>query len=219
MNAVIDDPLLSPHFETAALVTIDVQRDTLDGAPGEISGTSEVVPAIGRLAAAFREARRPIVHAVRLYRPDGSNVDLCRRRLIRDGASVFLAGSPGAELADGVAPELGALDATRLLAGEFQSAGDAEVVMYKPRWGAFFATGLHAHLQALGVDTLVFCGANFPNCPRTSIYEASERDYRIVVAVDAMSRLGDSGVQELQAIGINVGSVAQLAAQLALVRA
>jgi nicotinamidase-related amidase len=44
-----------------------------------------VLPTIAALAAAFRAAGRPIVHLVRLYRSDGSNVDLCRRRRSRPG--------------------------------------------------------------------------------------------------------------------------------------
>jgi nicotinamidase-related amidase len=213
---VTDDPLLRPNFDTAALLTIDVQHDTLDGEPGEIPGTTEVLPTIRKLASAFREAGRPIVHVVRLYLPDGSNVDLCRRQLIRGGARMFLPGSRGAELADGVAPALEALDAPGLLSGQLQPIGGREAVMYKPRWGAFFRTPLQAHLEAQHVDTLVFCGANFPNCPRTSIYEASERDYRIVVAADAVSRLAEAGVRELQAIGVHVWSVQRLSSQLAL---
>jgi nicotinamidase-related amidase len=74
--------------------------------------------------------------------------------------------------------------------------------MYKPRWGAFFQTPLEDHLRGLGVDTLAFCGANFPNCPRTSIYEASERDFRIVVAPDAVSGIYDRGRAELEGIGV-----------------
>jgi nicotinamidase-related amidase len=211
---VSDDPLLRPHFDTSALLTIDVQHDTLDGEPGEIPGTSAALPAIRQLTAAFRAAGRPIVHLVRLYLPDGSNVDLCRRQLIRDGARLFLAGSVGAELADGLVPGLGGLDAPALLAGQLQRVGGDEVVMYKPRWGAFFQTPLHAHLRSRQVDTLVICGANFPNCPRTSIYEASERDHRVVVATDAVSRLTQEGVRELQAIGVHAWSVPRLISHL-----
>jgi nicotinamidase-related amidase len=53
------------------------------------------------------------------------------------------------------------------------------------------------------VDTLVFAGCNFPNCPRTSIYEASERDFRIIAVVDAISGLYDLGAQELEYIGVS----------------
>jgi nicotinamidase-related amidase len=209
-----DDPSLCANLGSSALLTIDVQNDTLDGAPGEIPGTNEVLPAIQKLTSAFREVGRPIVHVVRLYLPDGSNVDLCRRQLVRGGTGMFLVGSRGAELADGVAPALEALDAPSLLAGELQPIGANEVVMYKPRWGAFFQTPLHAHLEARDIDTLVFCGANFPNCPRTSIYEASERDYRIVVAADGVSRLAGVGVRELQAIGVHVWRVQRLISHL-----
>ena len=54
--------------------------------------------------------------------------------------------------------------------------------MYKPRWGAFYNTLLEKQLHNMKVNSLVVCGCNFPNCPRTTIYEASERDFKIVFA-------------------------------------
>jgi hypothetical protein len=42
----------------------------------------------------------------------------------------------------------------------------------------------------------------FPNCPRTTIYEASGRDYRIILATDASSVLYDRALQELENIGV-----------------
>ena len=195
----------APRFDAAALVSIDVQRDTLDGRPLEISGTSAALPAMAKLAEAFRRAGRPIIHVVRLYRADGSNVDLSRRALVEGGARILAPGDEGAQLAPGLAPD-GApeLDADVLLAGELQPLGSGEWALYKPRWGAFYETALEEHLRALGVDTLVFCGANFPNCPRTSVYEASERDFRIVVATDAVSGIYDRGRAELEAIGVRL---------------
>jgi nicotinamidase-related amidase len=89
-----------------------------------------------------------------------------------------------------------------LLAGGVQPVGDHEVVIYKPRWGAFYGTPLDDHLRDAGVTTLVFAGCNFPNCPRTSIYEASERDYRIVLTADAVSGVYDRGIAELRSIGV-----------------
>jgi nicotinamidase-related amidase len=197
---------LSPEWQHAALLTIDVQRDfTLPGAPAEIAGTMEVVSHIQRLVAAFRQAHKPIIHVVRLYRPDGSNVDLCRRAAIEQGKPVVLVGSPGAELVDALKPSPHVqLDAEVLLAGKLQPLGEQEWALYKPRWGAFYGTCLDSHLSALDISTLVFCGCNFPNCPRTSLYEASERDFRLVFIQDATSGVYDRGVQELQGIGISV---------------
>ena len=76
--------------------------------------------------------------------------------------------------------------------------------MYKPRWSAFYRTGLEEHLRGLGVDTVVVCGCNFPNCPRTTIYEASERDFRVVLAIDAISGLDERGMEELGNIGVSL---------------
>jgi nicotinamidase-related amidase len=156
-----------------------------------------------RVLAAFREAGRPIVHVVRLYRPDASNVDLCRRTAVAQGARILSTGSEGAQLAAELLPSPDiALDDERLLAGEMQPLAAGEVAMYKPRWGAFFNTSLEAHLRALEVSTLVFAGCNFPNCPRTSIYEASERDFRVVAVSDAISGLYERGERELENIGV-----------------
>ena len=205
---------LAPDLGSAALVTIDTQVDTLDGQPLEVPGTSAVVPMIARLAAAFRAAGRPIVHIVRLYRRDGSNVDLCRRAAVEAGALLFVPGSAGSQLAPGLLepPASFALDAQSLLEGRPQEVGPGEVVIYKPRWGAFYETPLEDHLRAHRVSTIVFCGCNFPNCPRTSIYQASERDFRVVLAEDAISGLYDRGRQEIENIGVRLMPTAEIVA-------
>jgi nicotinamidase-related amidase len=199
-----------PSLVNAALVTIDVQNDTLDGQPLEIPGTSAVVPQIGALAAAFRAAERPIVHVVRLYTADGSNAEPVRRALVSGDTPLLRPGTPGRLLAPGVLPALTEFDDERLLSGEPQPVGNREVVLYKPRWGAFFRTDLEDMLRADGVDTVVFAGCNFPNCPRTSIYEASERDFQVLVASDALSGLYERGVDELSGIGVQFAQTADV---------
>jgi nicotinamidase-related amidase len=211
----VSDPYTEPDFAHAALITIDTQRDVLDGGALEVPGTSAALAPIARLVQAFREAGRPIVHVVRLYQPDASNVDLCRRQAVQAGARMLAPDTEGSQLAAEILPTPGALlDAEHLLAGEMQRLGPREVAMYKPRWGAFYATPLHEHLRAQEVNTLAFCGCNFPNCPRTSIYEASERDYRVVLARDAVSGLYERGERELEGIGVRVVSSDVLVAGL-----
>ncbi len=200
---MVSDRYTAPDFTASALVTIDTQRDVLDGRPLEIPGTSAALPGMQRLLASFRAARQPIVHIVRLYRADGSNVDLCRRDLVEQGAAILTPGSEGSELARGLLADSSTrLDPDLLLAGGVQRVGRDEVVIYKPRWGAFFGTALEPQLRTYDVSTVVFCGCNFPNCPRTSIYEASERDFRVVLATDAISGLYERGEHELEAIGV-----------------
>jgi nicotinamidase-related amidase len=202
---VAGGPYTEPDFSSAALITIDAQRDALDGGPLEIRGTSKALGPMRALAQGFRDAGGQIVHVVRLYEPDGSNVDLCRRSAIEDGLRALLLGTEGSQLAGGLLPEPGAaLDHELLLGGAFQQIGTREAVIYKPRWGAFYETALEGYLRERQLGTLVFSGCNFPNCPRTSIYEASERDFRIVLARDAVSGLYERGEAELIDIGVHL---------------
>lgn len=195
-----------PRPDSAALLTIDVQNDfSVPGSPAEIEGTAEAVGRMARLVEAFRSADRPIVHVIRLYKPDGSNVDLCRRERIESGGDLVRPGTDGAELVEDLKPSPEVrLDADRLLGGEFQEIGSLEWVAYKPRWGGFYRTNLDDFLRARSVDTVVVCGCNFPNCPRTTIYEGSERDYRLVFVSDATSGVYERGIEELENIGVTV---------------
>ncbi len=61
------------NFRSSAVITIDTQRDTLDGQPFETPGTSAVLPKIKIILGAYRQRRIPIVYIVRIYKKDGSN--------------------------------------------------------------------------------------------------------------------------------------------------
>ncbi|MEO8099176.1 MAG: isochorismatase family cysteine hydrolase [Acidobacteriota bacterium] len=199
------DPFITPDLEKSFLLTIDVQNDfTLPGAAAEIPGTAAAVPNMVRLVNAFRAARRPVIHMVRLYKEDGSNVDLCRRQQAMRGWNVACPDTPGSELVDELRVPGNTLDAALLLNGLPQKVGEHEWIMYKPRWGAFYQTSLDKMISWLQLNTVVVCGCNFPNCPRTSIFEASERDLRIVVASDAMSGLYQQARVELENIGVQI---------------
>jgi nicotinamidase-related amidase len=213
-----DDPYTRPLAESAALLLIDMQRDFVD-APGAhgpmaVAGTHAVIPAIAKLANAFRQRGLPIVHVIRLYRPDGANVDLVRRHSIEQGARIAAPGSPGSQITAELLPEKTELDHELLLAGDLQLVGPSEHVLYKPRWGAFYDTTLDQHLREKGSSTVVFAGCNFPNCPRTSVYEASERDYRVVLVSDAVSGAYERGLDECRAIGVTVTDVQETLAWL-----
>jgi nicotinamidase-related amidase len=207
--------LTSPNPKKSLLLTIDVQCDfTQAGAPAEIAGTAAAVPNMVRLVEAFRAAGRPVAHMIRLYLSDGSNADLCRRDRMAAGWIAVRPESEGSQIVRELAPPETRLDVSTLLNGHPQRIGENEWVFYKPRWGAFYKTSLEAMLSMWDVDTIVFCGCNFPNCPRTSVYEASERDLRLMLVDDAMSGVYVQGRREMENIGVVVASTAQCIAWL-----
>jgi nicotinamidase-related amidase len=203
---------IEPHFSRSALITIDTQNDfTLDGAPVQIEGTKEIIPNMVSILNAYRKHQLPIIHVIRLYALDGGDAELCRKDIIEKGQAVVAPGSTGADLVDALKPDADTkLNEQELLSGQFQKIGPNEFIMYKPRWGAFYKTALEDFLHDRGVDTLVFTGCNFPNCPRSSIYQASERDFRIALVADAISQLYEKGEDELRAIGVRIITTKQL---------
>src|SRR5271167_3153735 len=125
-----------------------MQQDTLNDQPFEVPGTSAILPTLKRLLESFREAGKPIIHMVRIYQPDGSNVDQCRREKVEHGAQLVLAGSSGCEIASELlSDQESRLHTEALLAGRIQRVGSHEVVIYKPRWGAFYNTPLETYLR------------------------------------------------------------------------
>ena len=195
---------LSPERDRLALITIDAQRDfVLSNSPVAVGGASATVPHMHRLTQAFRHAQAPIVHMVRLYRCNGSNVDLCHRAQIESGQRIVMPGTMGCEIID----ELKSAPAQRiepelLLDGKLQEVGSKEWICYKPRLSAFFQTPVEEHLKALGVSTIVICGTDFSTSPRSSVYAAANRDFRMVLATDAISGATDAGLNELAQIGV-----------------
>ncbi|HKB26601.1 MAG TPA: isochorismatase family cysteine hydrolase [Methylomirabilota bacterium] len=167
-----------------AAVAIDMHRGHLDPAVATLPLPAERCgPVVKRAAALFAElrARRvPVVHVVTEYRdpaeiaanPFWKSIDddptKARKGILRHN----LAGGPGTE----IMPEL--LDPRDL------------VVRGKKRYSAFHATDLEFVLRrTLGADTLVLAGINTSTCVLCAAFEATNRDFRVVVAADAVDSM------------------------------
>lgn len=159
-----------PDASRTALLVIDMQKDfVLPGAPAQVAGALATVPAIRRLLDRARGEGWRIIHVRRAHRADGSDAELFRRQAFREGRGICVAGSPGAEPVDGLEELPG------------------ETVLTKLRFSAFLFTELDMLLRRLGVDTLVLCGTQYPNCLRATAVDALARDYRVILATDACS--------------------------------
>jgi nicotinamidase-related amidase len=198
------DEWTRPDPSRMAMLTIDIQREFQPGGPSGREENAQTIPAAAQLAKAFRKAAKPLIHIVRIYLPNASNVDLCRRSRILSGNPLLLPDSVSSQIAPQMLSDPSImLDHELLLSGGIQKIGPKEYVIYKPRFGAFYHTPLKGHLDALGVNTLAVTGSNYPNCPRATIYEACDRDFRVIAVTDGISLLDEAGKRELEAIGVN----------------
>ena len=187
----------------AALITIDLQNDFILEGPAKIGGTAECLPQVAKLVRLFRIAEAPIVHAIRLYDADGTNAEPFRRPFISKNGPVVAPDSRGSELPAEL--EIAAQPhSKRLYRKQQQKVGPAEWIMYKPRWDAFFDTALADILRLENVTTVVVCGCNLPNCPRATLFGASNRDFRTILVRDATSQVTEERLFDLGLIGTTV---------------
>lgn len=206
------------NWEKSAVVVIDMQNDfCLPDAVMPVEGAMDVAPVVAEILETARKYKMPIVHIVRLYKTDGSNADLCRKEMILSGIHVVEPDTEGAEILEILKPlsfRNCKMNGDELLNGHELKIEENEYILYKSRWGAFYKTKLEDLLREQGIDSLIIMGINFPNCPRATIYQASERDFKICVVKEGMSRLDKKGIDELKNIGVHVFSKKEVICQL-----
>ena len=169
---------------STAVVAIDMHRGHLDPTVATLPLAAERCPGvIARAAALFRGLRErgvPIVHIVTAYR-DSDEIAAnpfwkaahddpakARKGILKHN----LIGGPGTE----IIPELFA-------------EGDL-VVFGKKRYSSFHATDLDFVLRRrLGADTLILAGINTTSCVLNAAFESTNRDYRVVIARDAVDSM------------------------------
>ena len=92
--------------------------------------------------------------------------------------------------------------------GEDSDARDRHIV--KPRYSAFFATGLDLILRRLGVRRLILIGTTTPNCIRTTCYDALSLDYAVTVLSDCTSsktaEIQESNLRDMANVGAEIAS-------------
>ncbi len=126
---------------------------------------------VARAAAAIGRARGAGVHVgyvrVALTAEDRAAIPERNRAFSQVAASGRLAdGDPAADVHPDLRP------------------AEDDVVVTKTRLGAFSTTDLAGRLAALGVDTLVLAGISTSGVVLSTIRDAADRDYRLLVLAD-----------------------------------
>ena len=189
-----------------ALLVIDMQNGFLcEESPLFIDGAPATVPACADVIRACRGNGIPVFFITRSYAADGSDVESARR-------AVWEAG--GKPLSPGCAGEISA----EMPEAFGKDTRDRHIV--KPRYSAFFATGLDLILRRLGIRRLILVGTTTPNCIRTTCYDALSLDYAVTVLSDCTSsktaEIQESNLRDMANVGAEIISSGTLLQKLSV---
>ena len=175
---------MKPNPTRSALLVIDMENGFVHPEGGHwIRFAQSTVPSCVRAVELARAKGIPVFFVKRIYRADGSDVELTRYAGWTAGGRACRPASTGPNSAQ--APE-----------GLRPQPGDYTII--KPRWSAFFQTELYLILRRLDVRTVILTGTTTPNCIRTTCYDAIALEYNTVVLTDCCS----SQTEEIQRVNL-----------------
>lgn len=144
------------------LLIIDMQEDFFAHARLSMQ-RSQLVANTNTLVSLARAANISVIWVKQEFLPDLSDAPL---EVKRHRIEVVIAGTPGAQ----ILPELD------------RQEDDQPVV--KKRYSAFFGTDLDSRLSHLGCTRIIIAGINTHACIRTTVVDAYQRDYDVILASD-----------------------------------
>jgi len=167
-----------------ALFAIDMHRGHLDPAVATLPLASErcdpVIARAAQLFAALRARRMPIVHVVTEYRDAQEILANPFWRAIHDEPTKARKRMSGHNIVG---------EPTTEIIPDLIEPGDW-MVRGKKRYNPFRDTDLAFLLERrLQVDTLILAGINTTSCVLCCGFEATNRDYRVVIAADAVDSM------------------------------
>ena len=186
----------------SALLLIDMENAFVDPRGGYcVKGAQATIPACTHALDLARAKGIPVFFAKRIYRSDGSDVELTRYAGWKASGHACEPGSKGfnsAQFPEPLRPQ----------------PGDYTII--KPRFSAFFQTELDLILRRLDVRTVLLAGTTTPNCIRTTCYDAISLEYNVVVLTDCCSSETEevqvSNLADMQRVGAILMDTAHFAA-------
>jgi ureidoacrylate peracid hydrolase len=174
--------VLEIHPARTALLNVDMQRCFVENSPLASPDGLQVLTRINSLVAACRKAGVLVVHTRGWMRSDGSNLGVMGELVPPFIVALYTEGSETAELHNGL------------------DVAPGDVILDKPRYGAFHATDLELILRSRGIDTVIISGIATNICCETTAREAAQRDFRVIFLRDgtATKEMGGVSAADLQ---------------------
>ncbi len=175
------------HPRRTALVNVDMQAVFVEGTPLSAPGGVALLKPVNRIAAACREAGIKVIHTLHVTRADGSNLGTMGELVEPIRAGYIREGSETAKLHRGV------------------EVMKNDILLPKPRYGAFTGTDLDQILRSNGIDTIIVSGICTNICCETTAREAAMRDYHVFFLSDGTETfpLGGLSVEEIKKVTLS----------------
>lgn len=184
------------------LLIIDMQNDIAhpDGRLFVRDAAHRVEP-MGLVLDTFRDARQPVIHAVRSHRPDGWDVERPRVPRFEQGSGFCIEGTWGRKIVDRLTPEPG------------------EPIVVKRRFSAFMGTELDLLLRRANVTKLVVTGVSLPNSPRATMFDAIALDYDVIAVEDGLGTANEdtriANLRDLESVGVRIAIAHEIISEVA----
>jgi ureidoacrylate peracid hydrolase len=162
------------HIEPSktALMIIDMQNVFVEGSPVSAPEGLQVLDRLNRLAKICHETGIQVIHTAHVVRPDHNNLGVLGDILPPVQAGLIDDGSVSGDLHPGV------------------QISDSDILLKKPRYGAFHGTDLELILRHRGIDTLIIGGIATNVCCETTAREATARDFKVLFLSDGTATFG-----------------------------
>ena len=159
-----------------ALINVDMQNLFVEGYPLSAPDGLELLERINGLARVCRAAGILVIHAMHVLRPDGSNIGVLGELVPPVKRGVIDRGAESAALHDDL------------------DVRDGDIILEKPRYGAFHGTDLELILHGRGIDSVIVTGITTSVCCETTAREANARDFRVFFPSDGTSTFAFGGM-------------------------
>jgi ureidoacrylate peracid hydrolase len=162
--------------ERTALLNIDLQNLFVEGYQASAPNGLVTLGRINQLAAVCRDAGVLVIHVSHVLRPDGSNMGVL--------------GELHPEVRAGILRQ----DGTPAALHRDLVVGPSDLLLEKPRYGAFHGTDLELILRSRTIDTVIIAGIATNICCDTTAREAAVRDFRVLFLSDGTATSGSAGI-------------------------
>ena len=162
--------------QKTALINVDMQNCFVAGSPISAPDGLALLERINLFTGICRQAEILVIHTAFVLNPDGSNLGILAKTSPPAKAGMLNKGSESAALHPRLRVE------------------PEDVILEKPRFGAFHGTNLEHILRERGIDTVIISGIAANVCCETTAREAMVRDFQVLFLSDGTSAVGPDGV-------------------------